>query len=280
MPAPGDFALLVSDVDGTLVTPDKTLTPATIAAVHALRRAGIGFAVTSSRPPRGLAMLVEPLGIDTPLCGFNGGLIAGSDMRPIEGVTLAPDAARRTLEFLHRHRIETWLFDQWNWYVTDPGTAFCMREQRTVAFAPTAVDDFSEVADRAYKIVGASDDHARLAALETELRGLVGGAASASRSQPYYLDVTAPTADKGRAVHAFSRILAVPRPRIAVIGDGGNDVAMYREAGFAIAMGNAAAETRAAATAVTASNAEDGFAKAVSRYILGDSADDGMEIAQ
>lgn len=280
MPAPGDFALLVSDVDGTLVTPDKTLTPAAIAAVHALRRAGIGFAVTSSRPPRGLAMLVDPLGIDTPLCGFNGGLILSPDMRPIEGAALAPEAARRTLEFLQRNRIETWLFDQWNWYVTDPGTAFCKRERHTVAFEPTVVPDFVNRSASAYKIVGASDDHPRLAALETELRGLLGGAASASRSQSYYLDVTAPTADKGRAIHAFSRILAVPRQRIAVIGDGANDVAMFREAGFAIAMGNASAETRAAAMAITASNAEDGFAKAVSRYILGDSAGDDMEIAQ
>ncbi len=273
MPAPGDIALVISDVDGTLVMPDKTLSAATIAAVHALRRAGIGFAVTSSRPPRGLAMLVGPLGIDTPLCGFNGGLIVDSDMRPIEGAALAPDAARRTLDFLHRNRIETWLFDQGNWYVTDPDTAFCTREQRTVAFSPTAVDDLAEVADNAYKIVGASDDHARLAAVETELRGLLGGAASASRSQPYYLDVTAPTADKGRAIHAFSRILGVPRRRIAVIGDGSNDIAMFREAGFAVAMGNAAADTRAAAAAITASNAEDGFAQAISRYILGDGRD-------
>jgi Cof subfamily protein (haloacid dehalogenase superfamily) len=272
-PAPGDFALVISDVDGTLVTPDKTLSAATIAAVHALRRAGVGFAVNSSRPPRGLAMLVAPLGIDSPLCGFNGGLIVSPDMRPIEGAALAPDAARTTLDFLHRNRIETWLFDQWNWYVTDPGTAFCMREQRTVAFAPTAVDDFSEVADRAYKIVGASDDHARLAACEAELRGLLGGTASASRSQHYYLDITAPTADKGLAVHALSRLLSVPRQRVAVIGDGSNDIAMFRAAAFAVAMGNAAPETRAAAAAVTASNAEDGFAHAISRYILGDGRD-------
>lgn len=279
MSAPGDFALLVSDVDGTLVTPDKTLTPATIAAVHALRRAGIGFAVTSSRPPRGLAMLVDPLGIDTPLCGFNGGLIVDSDLHPMEGVAIPGGAARETVAFLERNRVETWLFDQWHWYVTDPGTAFCARERHTVAFEPTVVPDFENRFDSAYKIVGASDDHDRLATLESELRGLLGGAASASRSQPYYLDVTAPTADKGRAIHAFSRLLGVPRGRIAVIGDGGNDVAMFRESGFAIAMGNAAAETRAAAAAVTAGNAEDGFAKAVSRYILGSSAGD-MEDAQ
>lgn len=278
MPTPGDFALLVSDVDGTLVTPDKTLSPATVAAVQALRRAGIGFAVTSSRPPRGLAMLVAPLGIDTPLCGFNGGLIIGPDMHPIEGAALAPEAACRTVEFLQRNRVETWLFDQWHWYVTDPGTPFCAREQRTVAFEPTVVSGFADLTDSAYKIVGASDDHARLAALESELRGLLGAAASASRSQPYYLDVTAPTADKGRVVHALSRLLSVPRQRVAVIGDGRNDVAMFRAAGFAIAMGNAAADTRAAAAAVTASNADDGFAKAVSRYILGNSTGDGMEI--
>jgi Cof subfamily protein (haloacid dehalogenase superfamily) len=190
-------------------------------------------------------------------------------MRPIEGAALAPDAAWTTLDFLHRNRIETWLFDQWNWYVTDPGTAFCKRERHTVAFEPTTVGDFSELAGGAYKIVGASDDHARLAACEAVLRGLLGGTASASRSQPYYLDVTAPTADKGRAVHAFSRILAVPRPRIAVIGDGGNDVAMFERSGLSIAMGNASQEVRRAADFVTDSNRDEGFAHAIERFVLG-----------
>jgi hydroxymethylpyrimidine pyrophosphatase-like HAD family hydrolase len=60
----------------------------------------------------------------------------------------------------------------------------------------------------------------------------------------------------------------VPRAEVAVLGDMGNDVQMFRRAGFAIAMGNATAEVKALAQAVTLSNDEDGFAAAIDRYIL------------
>ena len=76
--------LFLSDVDGTLVTPHKTLTERTIAAVRQLKKAGILFAVTSGRPPRGMSMLVDPLKLTTPIAAFNGGIFANPDMTVIE----------------------------------------------------------------------------------------------------------------------------------------------------------------------------------------------------
>ncbi len=58
--------LLLADVDGTLVTQDKVLTAAAKAAVRELHDAGIAFAITSGRPPRGMAMLIAPLALLTP----------------------------------------------------------------------------------------------------------------------------------------------------------------------------------------------------------------------
>ena len=72
--------LLLADVDGTLVTQDKVLTDKAIAAVHDLHEAGVIFAITSGRPPRGMAMLIEPLDIQTPIAAFNGGLLVDRDM--------------------------------------------------------------------------------------------------------------------------------------------------------------------------------------------------------
>ncbi len=77
-PRPARIALLLSDVDGTLVTKGKVLTEASRRAVAALRAAGLRFAVTSSRPPAGLRMIVEPLGIDTPVAAFNAGIEKGN----------------------------------------------------------------------------------------------------------------------------------------------------------------------------------------------------------
>jgi hydroxymethylpyrimidine pyrophosphatase-like HAD family hydrolase len=67
------ISLVLADVDGTLVTADKVLTARARAAVNALHGAGIAFAITSGRPPRGMAMLIDPLALQTPIAGSTAG---------------------------------------------------------------------------------------------------------------------------------------------------------------------------------------------------------------
>jgi len=70
-----EILLVISDVDGTLVTNDKILTDRSRAAVSRLGTAGIGFSIVSSRPPFGLRMLVEPLSLRLPMGAYNGGAL-------------------------------------------------------------------------------------------------------------------------------------------------------------------------------------------------------------
>jgi HAD superfamily hydrolase (TIGR01484 family) len=142
------------------------------------------------------------------------------------------------------------------------------REELTVRFAPRVVDDLASDLQRLGKVVGVSEDFELLQRLESEARAAFQGEASVVRSQPYYLDFTHPLANKGVAFRALSKVLGIAAERIAVVGDGMNDVAMFEQAGMSIAMGNAFPEVRRAAQFVTASNAQDGFAHAVERFIL------------
>ena len=95
------------------------------------------------------------------------------------------------------------------------------------------------------------------------------GQVSVARSQPYYLDITHPLANKGVALTELANLLAIPPREIAVIGDGGNDIAMFERSGFSIAMGNASPLVRQAADFLTDSNHDEGFANAIERFILG-----------
>ena len=97
---------MLADVDGTLVTPEKTLTDRSIAAVRELREAGIGFAITSGRPPRGMAMLVDPLGLDLPMAAFNGGLFVNPDMSVIEEHAIPAPVVAPTVALMSRHGLE------------------------------------------------------------------------------------------------------------------------------------------------------------------------------
>jgi Cof subfamily protein (haloacid dehalogenase superfamily) len=268
VPSPKILAV-VSDVDGTLVTDEKVLTERARSAVAKLHASGIIFGVISARPPRGLRMLLGPLQITTPVIGFNGGVLADPDMATITEHLLTPEIARRAVDLLDTHGAQVWVFSGQDWFLRDADQAYVELEQRTVGFGPTIVEEFGSALDTAAKIVGVSKDFALLARCERDIAAALEGRASVVRSQAYYLDITHPLANKGVALSEFARLLAIPLAGIAVIGDGGNDVAMFERSGLSIAMGNAAPAVRQAADFVTDGNGNDGFANAIERFILG-----------
>ena len=269
-PAPRRIRLVLADVDGTLVTKEKVLTPRAIAAVHALHARGIAFAVTSGRPPKGMAMLVGPLSLATPISGFNGGLVVEPDLvTTLESRTLPRAAAEQTLALLETLGLDAWVYSGEDWLIRDPGAPHVAREAATVKFDARVVPRFEgDMLDHMVKIVGISDDLELVHRAESEAQKALGEHASAARSQPYYLDVTHPEANKGGAIAWLSRHLRIPQDEIATLGDQPNDVLMFRPSGLAIAMGNASAEVQAEADRVTASYEDEGFARAVEEFIL------------
>lgn len=262
------ISALISDVDGTLVTRDKTLTPATIAAVAALQERGIAFAITSGRPPRGMRFFAEPLKLTTPIGGFNGGLITRPDLAPLEEHALAPDAARQAQAILAAQGVDVWVFSGLDWLLTSPDGPHVGAEQHAVKFPPTVVANLESALAAAYKVVGVSEDHELLKRCETEMQAALSPWASVSRSQPYYLDITHPQANKGVAVQNMAALMNVPMSEVAVIGDNYNDLAMFAQSDFSIAMGNAPDDVKKKARFVTATNDADGLAEAIHRYIL------------
>jgi Cof subfamily protein (haloacid dehalogenase superfamily) len=266
---PFKCSAVISDVDGTLVTShDKRLTERAAAAVTALREHGIIFTIISSRPPGGLRKLSGPLGITTPMGCFNGGALVGPDFNVVTEHLLLPEVARRAVAVLDNRGVQAWVFSGKDWLVRDLHAPYVAHEELTLGFVAKKVGDFGRALDTAAKIVGVSHNFALLARCETEGRALLAGQASVSRSQQYYLDITDPRANKGDALSQIATLLGVPLAEIAVIGDGGNDVAMFKLGGLSIAMGNASAGVQAQADCVTESCDNEGFANAIERYIL------------
>ena len=263
------ISLVLADVDGTLVTEDKILTPRAQAAVGRLHDAGIRFAITSGRPPEGMAMLFDPLRLETPIAGFNGGLFVKRDLSIIEQKTLPADVATKAIELIRAHGMDAWVYRGNDWMITKLDAPHVDREAWTVKFKPKVVANFDGLLDGVAKIVGISDDHDKVQQCEADAQAAFGERATASRSQPYYLDVTNKDANKGSVVDYLSRHIAIPVEEIATIGDMPNDVLMFKRSGFSIAMGNASDQVKAQASATTDSYNDEGFAKAMERYILG-----------
>jgi hypothetical protein len=265
---PQAIAAVLADVDGTLVTNAKVLTPRAIEAVVKLHERGALFAITSGRPPRGMRMLVDPLDLRGPIAAFNGGIMVRPDMSVIDERAIPASVAPEVSDAIRAHGLYAWIYREAEWYVTDPHAPHIERESRTVQFEPTVVGSYDGLLDRVVKIVGVSDDHGLVARCEAALQAQFGTHVSAARSQPYYVDVTHPQANKGVVVQRLAEHASVPLEQIVTLGDQPNDVLMFKRSGMSIAMGNASAEVQGAATFVTASNEEEGFARAVEEFIL------------
>jgi Cof subfamily protein (haloacid dehalogenase superfamily) len=262
--------LLIADVDGTLVTQTKVLTPRARSAVDRLREAGVALAITSGRPARGMAMLIGPLALSTPIAAFNGGLIMSPDLATILEQRILPAAvAQHVTERLLSAGLDVWVYRGADWFIRRRDAPRVAHEEQTVQFAPTVVEDLEDVLEGAVKIVGVGDDYPLVARCEAELRRSIGAHASVARSQPFYLDVTHPEANKAMVVRHLSRMLDVPLDQIATIGDMPTDVLMFGVGGLSIAMGNASSEVQRCARHVTTSNEEEGFANAVDWFVLG-----------
>ena len=260
--------LLLADVDGTLVTDDKVLTDDAIEAVQSLGQAGVTFAVTSGRPPRGMEMLVQPLDLQTPIAAFNGGILVDRAMRVLEQRVVPAHLVSPIADLLTSFDLGVWLYRGAEWYVPDPKGPHVDREAWTVKFEPTVMQGLQGLTEGVVKIVGVSDDHPALQSANEAACEQFGDHVTAAASQPYYLDITHPHANKGFVARWLAQRYGLQAEEVATIGDMPNDILMFAHSGLGIAMGNADPQVKRAARRITRTNEDEGFAWAVERFVL------------
>ncbi len=295
--APEDVRLVVADVDSALLTPGKVVTPRAREAVQEIIKSGIAFTIISGRPPRGMKTLIDDLQLQDPIAAFNGGLFIRPDLSIIRQNALPREAVQPVIDILTSKKLDIWIYNDRDWFVPSRHGPHVDREEWAVKFPPI-VDVFKlvprteastirnlpfaryhqalhppaqgvpKLLNRVAKIVGVSDDLEAVARCEGDVQQKWGKHVLAARSQPHYVDITHPKANKGEAISILSEMLHVPTENIATIGNMPNDVFMFTRSGVSIAMGNASLDVQHAARFVTSSNREEGFALAMERFVL------------
>ena len=261
--------LLISDIDGTLVRKDKTLPDDNVAAVRAVVAAGCQVSLISARPLSGMLPITRALGLKGPLAAFNGGTMFDADGTVRDAHRLSPRLAGDLVALLVKCGAIRWLFADGQWFASQLDDVHTPREVLASGLQPVVIERWGDAVDRADKIVAVSDDDALLTRIEGVVRELAGDEATISRSQPYYLDVTARAANKGDGVTELARIAGVPLSDVAVMGDADNDLPMFARAGLSVAMGQAHERVKSAATFATDATMDDAaVAEAIERFIL------------
>ena len=262
------LALVISDVDGTLVNHAKALTDETVAAVKRLTAAGLPFSLISARPPSGIAWIVEKLGLEGPVAAFNGGTVLGADGGVIERHVLDEGVVRRSFGIAEHSNAVPWLFAGGVWHCPNTDSPHVPHEILSAGQQPTVTPDMTALFGDVDKLTWVSDDAASLKDLHTRMSSAIGDDATIAQSQTYYLDLTHPRANKGNGVETLARIVGVSLADVAVLGDMPNDLPMFARAGLAIAMGQAPEEVRTKARYTSSSNDDDGVAHAIDTILL------------
>ena len=133
------ISAVLADIDGTLVTKDKVLTERAIQAVNRLRERGIVFTICSSRSPRGMQRLVEPLRLTMPMAAFNGGAIVLPDLSVLDERTIPDYVVPALVEAIEAHGLDVWIYSATDWYVRSRQSPRVDREASTSQSEPTIV---------------------------------------------------------------------------------------------------------------------------------------------
>jgi Cof subfamily protein (haloacid dehalogenase superfamily) len=264
---PLPVALVISDIDGTLITSNHEVTEATKAAAAKLYERGIELSLASSRPPRSIVPLADALKLSGPFAAFNGALVVKRNGEVLARSVISPETIGGVKAIADHFGIGVWLYDDADWWAPWRD-AFVDREEHTSGFGPR-IDGYAERITRDANKLTVVGKPELVAQAEQQVLRELGDQVSASKSKPRFLDVTSYGIHKGTVVVRLAELLKIPTQRVAVIGDGPNDVEMFKQAGVSIAMGQGVDEVKEAANYLTTSNDDEGWARGIEQYVLG-----------
>lgn len=262
------YRLLALDLDGTLLNPERLITPRTQAALRLAVEAGITLVIATGQTFPALLSLCPGVPLNGPQIIFNGAQIVDmTDGSPIFERLVSTEHILSTLTALQEQGISRVYFTHEHVFA-DEGTPGIEDWYRAPAPPAILVRDVSTLYPRpCIKLAGVCNP-AELARKRTYFEELFASQLNVTQTASDLIEFLHPEASKGNALTHIASMLGIPSAEVAAIGDNHNDIGMLRFAGLGIAMGNASEETKAVARSITRSNAEDGVALAIEEQIL------------
>lgn len=257
------MAMFCTDIDGTLLNPDRTLSPRTIEAIRATRAAGHAFVLCSSRMPASMRILEQLYdGSDEPLIAYNGGLVLSRRGSTVLDVAIAAEHARRITEYCSDVDLHASFFsgDCWHVWGDDNWTA---REINNTGVLP------HRMPSKEYIFSGRVDAHPPHKVMCMGEQSLVDGIEAILRTEPgvvtyrskdTYLEIANSDCSKGRGVEAAAQELGYDMADCYFFGDNYNDIPAFAVVGTSIAVANGKQAVLDSASVTTARHHDDGVA--------------------
>jgi Cof subfamily protein (haloacid dehalogenase superfamily) len=267
------YRLIVSDLDGTLLKSDHTLSDYTKAVIHKVSEQGIDFMLATGRLFGGARQYSKELNLNTPILACNGALIKEAAGKLLYGRPIQDEALAKVFRLLTEKNYYFHCYGEENFYTKNLGNslagfyAFNAERPEEERFPMIEIDPMELIGkDTIYKVLTNCKGEDARKELYSELIAIEGISVTVSWSDTF--DICADQVSKASAIHRYAAEKGIEPSDIICFGDNYNDIEMIRYAGLGIAVGNAVDELKEAADYVTESNDADGVAKAIEKFVL------------
>ena len=263
--------LLATDLDGTLLRSDGTVSDRTRAALRAAAEAGLAIAFVTGRPPRWLDVLVDATGYLGVAVGANGAVLYDVGKEEIVSAhVLAPDLMRELGAGLRAAFPEvTFAVEYGRGFAAEPEYVHEWEinppyDRHGAPIPPPVVGSLEKITAEAGVKLLAKDRALDADAFLDAATALVGERATLTHSSSFgLLEISAPGVTKASGLAELAAWFGFGPDEVAAIGDMPNDLPMLQWAGRSYAVANAHPDVQAVADEVTVSNDEDAVARLI-----------------
>ncbi len=259
-----DGILICTDLDGTLLNKDKSISQANIDAIEYFKSEGGRFTIVTGRMPNYISYIVEAVHPNAPIGCVNGAGLYDWDAGDYVCKSKMPDSVIELVRLADESFSNLGI--QVNTYYA---TYFCrenatMKHFRDVTGLPNTVREYTCIDEPIAKILFGVEDPGEIKKLSALLKGHKNADEfEFIRSEKYLYEIVPKGIGKGTAITNLCNYLGIDIKKTIAIGDYDNDVTMFETAHLAIAVSNASKKALESADLVTVSNFEDAIAKVI-----------------
>jgi Cof subfamily protein (haloacid dehalogenase superfamily) len=262
------FKLIAADLDGTILDDNYTVMPELLSYINRAREKGVDLVVATGRLYPSAMPFVTDLGVTLPVIASNGAVVKN----PLTGeliyhFPLAKELAIEALKLTEGDTVQRFVNID-DLFYTDASEEATEKYAKALKIEFIRKTNLEEIVTEDPTMVVIRDTEDEVARMTAILKENLGNRVYMANSKPFFIDINNPLVSKGMALQKLCERLGIKKEKVIAIGDGWNDLQMFRAAGIGAAVANAPPKLKGYCDYICENSTYKGVMEVIEKYIL------------